>query len=224
MTRSSKQIEAQIIQDINNNIYPQDTYLPAERTLAEQNGVSRSIIREAIFGLQARGYVLLKPKHRPKVTKPSLSHVLSGLNNLILSSPEALPQETAKNIGQIRCMLEQESAIELSLYGEDEHFKQLSNALENNKKARNDFGQFQQTDIAFHHTLFCACQNSLLIKAHTLISDWLMHYFETENVKNKSIDNIIAQHEAIVDAIHNKQLEDIITNIRKHLQFYQHQA
>ncbi len=223
MPRISKTIEMKLIQNITNGIYQEGSYLPSERKLAESFNVSRSIIREAIFGLQARGYVLLKPSFRPIVSRPSLSHILSELHELIPSSPtEEASQKMAKNIGQIRRMLEQEASIELSLYGSDKNFFDLQQALQKNKEAQNDFGLFQQTDIAFHKALLQGTQNDILITAHTLLSDWLMHFFTKENVRNKSVAIIIEQHERIVEAIFHKDLEEIREAIKIHLLFYQH--
>ncbi len=221
MSRISEQVELKIIQNINNDIYETNSYLPSERSLAEEFNVSRSVIREAIFGLQARGYIILKERHRPIVTKPNLAHVAAGLNALFSSSKNVNLEKRVKNIGQIRCILEQEAAIELSLYGSKDDLDQLFIALEENKEAKSDYGLFQQKDMAFHHALFCSSQNDLLVEAHSLITDWLMHYFDEESAKYKSIDTILQQHEDIAEAIKLKNIEDIIQNIRHHLQFYQ---
>ena len=67
-----KQIAQQIAERINQGDYPPLTRLPPERVIAEQMGVSRPSLREAMIALEVMGLVEIKPGSGIFVThKPS---------------------------------------------------------------------------------------------------------------------------------------------------------
>ena len=57
--------------------------LPAERALMEQYGASRTVIREAITALTAKGFLKSRPRYRPIVCRPDASSAMQAAGGVI---------------------------------------------------------------------------------------------------------------------------------------------
>lgn len=67
---------------IEQGLFPVGTFLPAERELAEQLGVSRTSVREALIALEVSGQVSIRPGHGVQVldTKQSSGNIQTSPN------------------------------------------------------------------------------------------------------------------------------------------------
>lgn len=68
--RLYQQLAAELKQRVESGVYPVGEKLPAERYIAEEMNVSRTVVREAIIMLEVEGYV--------EVRKGSGIHVISN--------------------------------------------------------------------------------------------------------------------------------------------------
>ena len=74
--RLYQQLAAELKQRIESGRYPVGDKLPAERYIAEEMNVSRTVVREAIIMLEVEGYV--------DVRKGSGIHVVSNQQNTVV--------------------------------------------------------------------------------------------------------------------------------------------
>jgi GntR family transcriptional repressor for pyruvate dehydrogenase complex len=87
--------------------------LPSERALAEEYGLSRPLVREALRGLEERGYIQVLPARGSFVRGPNASDASRPLNSLYQRSGV-----TARHLVVARIMLECE-ATELAAASTD---------------------------------------------------------------------------------------------------------
>lgn len=76
--------------EINKGVYPQGSRLPSERVLAEQYGVSRNVLREAIRMLQEKGFVEVKASRGAFVSKPNSLDLTKRMRAVLDNSSTSL--------------------------------------------------------------------------------------------------------------------------------------
>ena len=87
--RLSDLAQEQILCRIRSGELPVGSRLPSEPELAQQMGISRGILREALNSLQTRGYITRAPRGGSHITRPEASAmsemIMKGLLNATLS-------------------------------------------------------------------------------------------------------------------------------------------
>jgi DNA-binding GntR family transcriptional regulator len=165
-----------------------------EMQLAEQLGVSRTPIREAIRKLELEGLVLMIPRRGAivaKITEKDLRDVLE-----VRASLERLSTNLA-------CERIQDDAIE-ELRQAQEAFKE---ALEGD-----DITLQAQRDVEFHDVIYKATGNLRLIQMLNNLREQMYRY-RLEYLKyDLAHQTLIEEHEAMIDAI-SKRDKDTATDI-----------
>jgi GntR family transcriptional repressor for pyruvate dehydrogenase complex len=173
--------------------------LPSERELMEELGVGRSAVREALMALMRMGLVSVSSGERARVTAPtaeSLVNELSGAARLLLAQP-----------GGVRSFQEARALLEIGLCrvaaqratGDD--LKTLAAALEDNRKAIGNHGQFMRTDVAFHYAIAAISRSSIFISVHDAVVEWLMEQRGTALRAQGTFESAYEAHKRIYDAI-----------------------
>lgn len=154
-----------------------------EVQLAEQLGVSRTPVREAIRKLELEGLVVMLPRKGAYVANMSLKDIIDVL--------------------EIRASLEGLSAYLAAERISEEDIKKLEKIADDFKKSANDLDveSSLKMDVEFHECIFKATNNKRL---HQLINSlWEQVYrFRVTYISDyDSSVNIIKEHELILDAI-----------------------
>jgi GntR family transcriptional repressor for pyruvate dehydrogenase complex len=152
----TRQIESMIIAD---NLQFGDR-LPPERELAQQFGVSRTVVRQAIHSLAAKGMLEARPRGGTVVRRPTAEAVAQSLH-LFLRSGEA--HLDYRKVHEIRRLLEIEIAGLAALRRTDDDLARLAANLSEAMTLLADRNpiNFARIDIAFHALLARATQNEL---------------------------------------------------------------
>jgi DNA-binding GntR family transcriptional regulator len=123
-------------------------YFPAgkrlvERSLCDELGVSRSVVREVIRYLEAEGLVEILPNKGPIVA--------------------LLDWKIASQIYEIRLLLEQSAVVDCTKKLTDETIQQLLNLLDDLNKAfeKNDIQLLLQTSTQLYHTIFATAEHHI---------------------------------------------------------------
>jgi GntR family transcriptional regulator, transcriptional repressor for pyruvate dehydrogenase complex len=148
--------------------------LPSERDLAEEFKVSRTVVREAVHRLVARGMLEVKPGSGIVVRLPSRQTVIQSLATFF--------QEVA-GIAAERRTLEDLSRLERIL-AEMLGFKRNAEA-------------FAEHDVAFHSVLAQATHNELFVVMNESIHDILYKVRQLGGRVPGSREKAIKFHEAI---------------------------
>ena len=169
--RLYKQIADQI-QDliVARSLQPGDR-LPGERELAEQLGISRTVVREAIHTLSVRGLVQVKPGCGTYIQTLSPETAMASIELLLKlrHTPESLD-----NLYEIRRMVEIEIAGLAAERASEEDHDALEAAVEGMVAGKDDPDVFTKRDLAFHAALAKATRNDLFTALLSPISNlWL---------------------------------------------------
>jgi GntR family transcriptional repressor for pyruvate dehydrogenase complex len=145
--------------------------LPSERELAEQLGISRTVVREAIRTLSVRGLVKVKPGCGTYVQALSPAAALASIELLLRlrHTPESLD-----NLYEIRRMVEIEIAGLAAERATKEDCAALEAAIDGMIANIDDPEPFTNHDMTFHSALAAATHNDFFSALLSPISNlWL---------------------------------------------------
>lgn len=195
--RLYQQVAALVKQRIENDEYPVGTKLPAERLLADEMNVSRTVIREAIIMLEVEGYV--------DVRKGSGIHVISNRSNNSVSGDNGLEFNRCGpfELLQARQLIESHIAEFAASQATKEDILKL---LEIQKNARKeDRFRDSQWDLAFHMQIAASTHNSaMVVIVEQMWSQRLRNPYWIklhEHIDNRSIESWCDEHDQILQAL-----------------------
>lgn len=202
-TKSSEIVKDAILHYIQANKLAPGARLAPDRELAAMLQCSRTVVREALKGLETVGVIEMKVGKGIFVSEFTLSNLLEKYH-------PALSEKTK----DLQCLKETRLAIEIGIIGlaveraTSEDLSKLRSLLEAMRNASN-----QETlvtlDIQFHQLLaqiarspLLAEFSSLLQKFFTLSKETLYpHYLSDPSAINQMNDNTQREHRSLVDAI-----------------------
>lgn len=159
--KKSTYVAKQIVETIRAGIYPVGSRLPPERVLAEEMGVSRPSVREALSALQVVG--ILKSRGGDGTYVQSAADVAQGLRvlELLEESPslvDALEARRVLEVGVIRHVAGRASPQGLG------RLRKALAAMDRAARAR-DYEAFSASNVEFHLALAGAGGNALIEQA-----------------------------------------------------------
>jgi DNA-binding FadR family transcriptional regulator len=189
--------------------------LPPERDLMRRYQVSRTVVREAIATLAARGLIAIRPGFRPIVRKPDYAAAMTSLGHLM--GHLARDPDGISDLFDSRIFIEAALARHAAKGARREDIEDLRVALDRNRQAIGDRDAFYATDVAFHAVLYRVPRNRLYPGIHSAYVDWLMGHWAAME-RSPEVDRLnYAGHVAIFEAIHDRDPDAAETAVRRHL-------
>lgn len=181
---------------ISREIKPGDT-LPSEAKLAEELGVNRSTIREAIRVLEQNGFV------RREAGKKRLCASLpqSGEISQRLKMAMVLDQVTFEELWEAMYALEPAAADAASRRRTEADLEALDRNLAETRAALADSVRLTELDIAFHELIARATANRAIEAARLPIGELFYPPFLAVMSRLNAKERLLYAHEQIVDAI-----------------------
>lgn len=154
--RYSEQIAHLIRQRILTQNLENGAKLPAERQLAEELGVSRSVVREALRMLDASGCVSVRKGPRGGIFVSQVYHkpISDSLKNLA-----AHGQVTVDHLFDVRLKIEPFMAMEAARQATKKDIKRLHDLMAETSQCLDDAASLKAKNILFHILLGDACGN-----------------------------------------------------------------
>lgn len=144
--------------------------LPNERMLAEQFGVSRTVIREALKALAVRGLVEVRPGQGTFVVDATSDSLSRSLQSMLFLDQSDDPFD---GLLEVREILEPEIAHRAAQRAKPEDLEALREAVEAMDDNMQDRVAFIRADDAFHLALAVATQNAFVPRLLASIVDVL---------------------------------------------------
>ncbi len=151
-----------------------DTRLPPEREMAEQLGVSRTVVREAVHILVTKGLLETKPGVGTVVRHVTREQVVGPLNLYLRTQSSG--KVSYSDLHQVRSILEVEIAGIAARQATDEDLANLRQIAADMEAAQNDPEALAARDADFHSALAKTTHNPLLIVLVDSIRDLLQEY------------------------------------------------
>ena len=210
----SSQVAEQIQQLIlSRDLKPGDR-LPTERELGDTFKVSRTVIREAIRTLEARGLVVSKTGSGTYVRSVKAKDVASSLGMFINTQRKPFSLDA---LMEIRRVLEIEMVKLAAQRASEENIKQLENNLEMMCQTVSDQDEFSKWDLEFHLVLADACNNQLFGIILEPLTESLFELIWTGTTTAGAAQDACHYHRDILDCIKKKDSEGAVKVMRAHL-------
>lgn len=176
---------------------------PGERLmeiqLAEQLGVSRTPVREAIRKLEIEGLAVMIPRKGAEVA--------------------SITEKQLKDVLEVRKALE-ELAVEMACERiSQEDIKELQRAHQEVKKlaGKKNLSGLVRADMAFHDVIYKAADNEQLIQILNKLRQQMYRYRMEYLKKFENHELIVAEHEVIFEAVCDRNSKAAIEAIRLHI-------
>jgi GntR family transcriptional repressor for pyruvate dehydrogenase complex len=160
-SRKYEQIVEQIMNLVADGTLNVGDQLPAERELAQQFGVSRTAVREAVKALRERGLVQIHPGRGTYISDYSLSAsgiVQDSLAFMVRADDPTGPDE----LQQVRYLLEPAIAALAAEKATPQNLELLQILIDKMDDSLDNQEAYVQADLDFHLALARATQNSLI--------------------------------------------------------------
>jgi GntR family transcriptional repressor for pyruvate dehydrogenase complex len=191
--------------------------LPSEGQLAEALEVSRLSVREATRTLQARGLLEISKGRRPRVAAPNGSLVGDFFSSAVRRDPRAL-----LDLLDVRRALEVHIAALAARRATTSEIADMDMSINAMRAAENEFEAFHAADVRFHENLAAASGNRLLvflIEAFAApLRESRQRSFAGHQARGGHVDDVIQQHQAILDAVKGRNPKAAAQAMRDHLQ------
>jgi len=174
--------------------------LPGEIEIAQKFGVSRSVVREALRMLSARGLIESRPKIGTRVKARDAWNLLDPIL-LEWMFEAAPPTKFVKNLFELRLIVEPAAAALAAKKKTSRQLATMGHALEEMARHTLNTPEGQLADQEFHAAILEATDNELMINLSGSIGAavrWTT-YFKFR--KNKTPRDPIEEHRALFEAI-----------------------
>jgi GntR family transcriptional regulator, transcriptional repressor for pyruvate dehydrogenase complex len=158
-SRLYEQIVQQIEESILKGELTPGSQLPAERELAEQFGVSRTAVREAIKALQEKGLVDAFPGRGTFVTNGTSNSMRRSLDRIIKGGES----DGLAYLVEVREMLEPEIAARAATRADYQDLAAMREAIDVMDNAEWSSEAFIEADLDFHLALAEAAANPIVL-------------------------------------------------------------
>lgn len=193
---SDKVIQA-IIEMIGSNQLKPGDVLPPERELGRQFGVSRTVVREAVRALDAKGLLDVRTGSGVRVVAVDEATVRESMRHFVHGSSVdyAKVDEMRRVLEVAAAGLAAERAGEVDIAAMDETIEAFENEC-------TDLEKSVQHDLAFHRAIARATHNELFLVLHDSMGEMLLEVRRHNLARGRSERRlVVGMHERIRDAI-----------------------
>jgi GntR family transcriptional repressor for pyruvate dehydrogenase complex len=212
-SRLYEQIDQQIEESIAKGALKPGDQLPAERELAQQFGVSRTAVREAVKTLHEKGLVEAYPGRGTFITNGTSNSVRQSLDRMI----RAGQAEGTAHLAEVREILEPEIAALAAARADEENIAAMREALLVMDDAKKDPQAFIEADLDFHLALAEAASNPLILS----LIDSIIGVLREQRMGIFSVDGGPERgqyhHKKILEAIEHRDALGARESMRAHL-------
>jgi DNA-binding FadR family transcriptional regulator len=201
--------------------------LPSEGDLAARFAVSRLTVREAVKMLAGRGLLDVGRGRRAVVIEPSGVAFSDFLSTVIRNDPKGL-----FDLIELRIVLEVQAATlaarrvtRAGLAAMERAIQGMREATEDGKKGIDPEGselRFHQADVSFHEAVALSSGNRLVSYLFEAMAGPLQRSFylsrRGHDARGHTVDDTIAAHEAVLDAIREGNPKAAGNAMRAHLE------
>jgi GntR family transcriptional regulator, transcriptional repressor for pyruvate dehydrogenase complex len=190
--------------------------LPSERSMAEELGVSRQSIREAIYRAKTAGLI--------EVRQGEGTFVISSLKGNMRAPLSILLEEEAEKVFEfleIRKLIEGWCAEKASEAATPGDFKKMQGILKRMEKVSPPQAVWEKADLDFHSSIAAATHNVIAMHVMEGLKDSFLTYFRIKKftTKPERKDALLRQHRDIFEAVKQKDPVQARKRIIEHLDY-----
>ena len=174
--------------------------IPAEPILCEQFGVSRTVVREAVKSLVAKGLIVTGPKVGTRVL-PQERWNWFDPDVITWQASCGLTHEFVRDLQDLRRVVEPAAARLAAERATPRHIEEMEAAYAGMKDAIENGGDYVSFDLRFHHGILDAAGNRMLAQMNKVLHALLRTSFEISTSKANGPALSLPLHRAVLDAL-----------------------
>ncbi len=180
--------------------HPPGSSLPPEPTLCEHYGVSRTVVREAVKSLVAKGLLVTGPKLGTRVLPASQWNWFDP--DVVAWQTEAGPtHEFLRDLQEMRRVVEPAAVRLAAARATAQEIAVVEQAYEGMRRAIVGEGDYVVQDLAFHRALIGACHNRMLQQMGKTLEALLRTSFRISTARPNGPALSLPLHREILDAV-----------------------
>jgi len=180
--------------------YAAGASIPPEPILGEELGVSRTVVREAVKSLIAKGLVTTGPKVGTRVLSEEHWNWFDP-DVIAWQAKAGLTPEFLHDLMDLRRVVEPAAVRLAAQRATQEDITGIEIAFEGMTRVVKEGGDYVSYDLRFHQGLLRACRNRMLIHMSKALGALLRTSFELSNSKKGAPAKSIPLHQAVLDAV-----------------------
>ena len=193
--------------------------LPSEGQLADQFGVGRRSIREALRVLETRGLVEVRMGVGTVVKRNDLDNFLAALVRNITTYVR-IDKADVNHVADLRLLLETAALERLAISQDAGALARLDEIVEGQKRAQeaNDINSYQDWHFRFHCEIVDSLNNPLVSMIYQQVLTLMRAPMERAGSDPIVMSDSIHDHEKIVNALWRRSTDDVRELVHAHLQ------
>ncbi len=180
--------------------YPVGASLPAEPLLGEELGVSRTVIREAVKALVAKGLLTTGPKVGTRV-QPDEQWNWFDNDVVVWRSQAGQTREFIRDLQELRRVVEPAAVRMAAERATAADIAEIESAYAGMKHAVEHGGDYVTHDLRFHQGLLRACHNRMVVQMSKALATLLRTSFEIATLRPHGTVSSLPLHRAVLDAV-----------------------
>ncbi len=174
--------------------------LPPEPTLCEELGISRTVVREAVKSLVAKGLLITGPKLGTRVL-PEEHWNWFDPEVVAWKSHLGLTREFLRDLQELRRIVEPAGVRLAAERATAADIAEVEAAYAGMKLAIEQGGDYVSSDLRFHQGLLRACHNRMVVQMSKALGALLRTSFEISTTRPDGPASSLPLHRAVLDAV-----------------------
>ncbi len=174
--------------------------MPPEATLCTQLGVSRTVVREAVKSLVARGMVSTGPKVGTRV-RPASDWNWFDPAVVAWQGKVGFTREFLREVHELRRIIEPAAVALAAERATADDVARIEASYAGMKDAIEHGGDYVRHDLAFHQGLLRAGRNRMLVQMSEALAALLRTSFEISTSRPHGPASSLPMHRAVLDAV-----------------------
>lgn len=213
--RLYERVVDKILELISSGAWKPGFRLPTERELSDAFGVSRTVVREAVKALEARGVLESAMGSGVSVRMVDFNMVSQSLRTYMQLSNQ---DDFEIRLNEVRRVLEVEMVALAAARKTHEQLVQLHQICQQMRTGKHTAKEMAELDFRLHVTLAEATQNDLFkVLLAPLINQLRDQIILTWEDFPRPVNEVFDQHEAVVSAIENGDADAARQAMLRHL-------
>ena len=174
--------------------------MPPEPVLCEELGVSRTVVREAVKSLIAKGLVTTGPKVGTRVLTEEHWNWFDP-DVIAWKAKAGITPEFLRDLLELRRLVEPAAVRMAAERASAEEIAGIEDAYAGMKRAVEGGGDYVTYDLRFHQGLLRAAHNRMLVQMSKALSALLRTSFEISTIRKDGPKRSLPLHRAVLDAV-----------------------
>lgn len=180
--------------------YAAGASLPPEPLLCEALGVSRTVVREAVKSLIAKGLITTGPKVGTRVLSEDCWNWFDP-DVILWQSKAGLTPEFLRDLQDLRRVVEPAAIRLAAVRATQQDIDEVERAYAGMKRAVEEGGDYVTFDLRFHQGLLRASRNRMLVQMSKVLGALLRTSFEISTRRKNGPLISLPMHREVLDAV-----------------------